>query len=48
MVKNFIKINRVLCQKLDQSLAGDVVFAAEAYNEYHPDRLLPERIMEGG
>ena len=31
-------------QKLDQSLAGDVVFAAEAYTE----GLLPERIMEGG
>ena len=34
-------------QKLDQSLAGDVVFAAEAYNEFHPEGLLPQRIMEG-
>ena len=35
-------------RKLDQSVAGDVVFAAEAYNEYHLEGLLPERIMEGG
>ena len=34
-------------QKLDQSLAGDVVFAAEAYNEYHPVVFLTQRIMEG-
>ena len=33
---------------LDQSRAGDVVFAAETYNKYHPEELLPKRIMEGG
>ena len=34
-------------QNLDQSLAGDVVFAAEAYSEYQPVGLLTQRIMEG-
>ena len=43
-----IKKGPLQLQNLDQSLAGDVVFADEAYNEYHPEGLLPERIMEGG
>ena len=34
-------------QKLDRSLAGDVVFAAKAYDEYHHVGLLTQRIMEG-
>ena len=27
--------------KLDQSLASEVVFAAESYNEFHPGGLFP-------
>ena len=42
-----IKKGPLQLQNLDQSLAGDVVFADEAYNEYHPEGPLPERIMEG-
>ena len=42
-----IKKGPLQLKNLDQSLAGDVVFADEAYNEYHPEGLLPERIMEG-
>ena len=34
-------------QKFDQSLAGDVVFAAETYNQFHPKGLLSQRLMEG-
>ena len=32
--------------KLDQSLASDVVFAAESYNEFHPGGLFPWMISE--
>ena len=35
-------------QNLDQSLAGDVIFAAETYHEYHPEELLLQMIMEVG
>ena len=34
--------------KLDQSVAGEVAFAAEAYHEYHTEGFLPQRIMKGG